>query len=198
MQALDTDDPVTGLVICEGPADTVTAALALEGRPDVVAVGIPGANGWRPGWSEMLAGVKAVVIAADPDEAGQRLVAAVMADLRRPAVVLDLSAGDLTETAKSRGLAAVGDLLAAAVTLTRSERNHPGERDREPVKVASDPVGFTPLWVTYLDLERLGPNRWRCCDRCGRESLTSVGKRCYLKPGCEGRYVEINRMGVAV
>jgi DNA primase len=198
MQALDTDDPVTGLVICEGPADTVTAALALEGRPDVVAVGIPGANGWRPGWSEMLAGVEAVVIAADPDEAGQRLVAAVMADLRRPAVVLDLSAGDLTETAKSRGLAAVGDLLAAAVTLTRSERNHPGERDREPVKVASDPVGFTPLWVTYLDLERLGPNRWRCCDRCGRESLTSVGKRCYLKPGCEGRYVEINRMGVAV
>jgi hypothetical protein len=194
MQALDTDDPVTGLVICEGPADTVTAALALEGRPDVVAVGIPGSNGWRPGLSEMLAGVEAVVIAADPDEAGQRLVSAVLADLRRPAVVLDLSAGDLTETAKSSGLAAVGDLLAAAVALTGSTL----AGDREPVEVVGDPVGFEPLWVTYLDLERLGPMRWRCCDLCGRESLTSVGKRCYLKPGCEGRYVEINRMGVAV
>lgn len=196
-KALDTEAVVTGLVICEGPADAITATMALDGRPDLVAVGVPGANGWRPGWSEMLADVEAVVIAADPDEAGQKLVSTVLAALDRPAVVLDLSAGDLTETAKSRGLAAVADLLTAAVALTAHgkipESDHPGTSEPVP-----DPVEAAPLWVTYLDLERLGPNRWRCCDRCGRESLTTVGKRCYLSPGCEGRYVEIERQGVAV
>jgi len=193
--ALDTEETVTGLVICEGPADAITATLALNGRTDVVAVGIAGANGWRPGWSEMLADVEAVVIAADPDEAGQKLVASVLADLARPAVVLDLSAGDLTDTAKVSGLAAVGDLLTAAVALVAPGHITTGEGGQhEPAEATT----LTPLWVTYLDLERLGPNRWRCCERCGREALTTVGRRCYLSPGCEGRYVEIERQGVAV
>lgn len=61
-KALDTEATVTGRVIYEGPADAIAATMALDGRPDVVAVGTPGANGWRPGWSKLLAEVEAAVI----------------------------------------------------------------------------------------------------------------------------------------
>jgi len=36
------------VVITEGPADCVTAALALERRGGVAVIGVPGANAWRP------------------------------------------------------------------------------------------------------------------------------------------------------
>ncbi len=199
MQAFDTDSPVTGLVICEGPADAITATLALDTVEGAVAIGIAGTNGWRSEWASLLAEVETVVIAADPDEAGQNLVRAVVADMRRPAVVLDLQAGDLTETAKARGLSAVTELLVTALALTGHHDTPSGDGGVQAVgPTAPGSDDLAPLWVRYLDLEQTGPHRWRCCEQCGREALTTVGKRCLLTPGCEGRYVEIERQGVAV
>lgn len=102
---------LVGVVATEGPADCITAVVALgDDAGRVAVIGIPGAKGWRPEWAELLAGHR-VVIAADPDGAGQQLVDAIVADHRGPVVVLRLEHGDLTDTARAIGLDAVRELL---------------------------------------------------------------------------------------
>lgn len=119
-------EPLEAVVICEGPADTITAELALEGCPLVACVGVPGVGAWRSEWAELFTGLR-VAVAADNDAAGQRLEEAVRADLGRVALVRP-KAGDLTETALEHGLEAVRDLLLAALS-TEPEATPQEERD---------------------------------------------------------------------
>jgi DNA primase len=109
-------DGLLGVVLCEGPADTVTAALALEGAEKVAVVGCPGVNAWRNEWAALFAGLR-VVVAADPDNAGQLLEEKVTHALGRRVTCLRLSSGDLTETAKTRGLEKLRELLVVALGL---------------------------------------------------------------------------------
>lgn len=107
-------DNLAGVVICEGPADTVTAALALEGSPSVAVIGCPGASAWRPEWAQLVTGLR-VVVAADNDPAGQRLEEAVRLSVGQPVALCRFSAGDLTDTAREHGLDSVTELLLGAL-----------------------------------------------------------------------------------
>jgi hypothetical protein len=183
--ALDTPEPPTGVVVCEGPADTITASLALRARPGWAAVGVAGANGWQPGWALLLGGA-AVVIAADPDTAGQNLTNAVLADLGRAAVVLNLAAGDLTDTARHAGLDAVAELLTGHLDSPELATVTP---DSTTPDDTAQPAERPPPWVEYAHLERLGPHRWVVCDTCHQAALTALHRRCRITAGCVGHYV---------
>lgn len=190
LRALDTEHELRGLVICEGPADAITADLALRDISDIAAVGIAGAQGWRSEWAPMLTAAQHVIIAADPDEAGRTLVRAVVGSLRRAAVVLDLSAGDLTETARAHGLEAVTELLTAPISL--GDMAATTEQQRTPRAVeAGNSSGLEDPHESYLRLLPLaafGPCSALECSSCGRAALTYENRRCRITPSCSGRY----------
>lgn len=76
------------IAICEGELDTII--LNAIGVP---AVGIPGANLWRPHFSRIFAGFSKVWVFGDQDEPGQELVSKVLSELRQ-AKAVNLPFGD--------------------------------------------------------------------------------------------------------
>lgn len=109
-------DHVEAVVICEGPADTITATAALSDVPSVDCVGVPGVSAWRPEWAQIIGGLR-VVVAADPDDAGRKLEESVRRTMTDPITLVHLAHGDLTDTAKHLGLGAVADLLLTACAI---------------------------------------------------------------------------------
>jgi hypothetical protein len=109
-------DGLTGVVICEGPADTITATVALEGHEEIAVIGVPGVSAWRKEWSDLLEGLR-IVVAADNDEAGRKLEEAVATSVGKKvrAVRTPLEHNDLTDTAKILGLDNVRRLLLSAL-----------------------------------------------------------------------------------
>jgi hypothetical protein len=114
IEALERDD-LEGVVLVEGPADYVTATLALEavGASGWCALGIVGAKSLG-GLEELVRGLS-VVVAFDHDENGTGDEAArkVVAALGRPVVRVrpSLEDKDLTAAAKRLGLETVGECL---------------------------------------------------------------------------------------
>lgn len=196
LRSLDTQPTPTCVVVAEGPADAITATLALRNGPPVAVIGVPGASSWQPGWARWLGDVP-VIVAADPDPAGRKLAGVVVNDLGRPAPLVLLTDGDLTDTAQRHGLDAVTALLMASV----SQSVNPlaglfGDDDRTTTTTPQAPEPPPdPVWRTYADAARLGPHNWLWCDTCHQAALVRPGRRCLLTPGCEGHYVTI-REGV--
>lgn len=98
-------DPRRSVVICEGPVDSITAVQWTRGKHAVV--GIFGAGGLKPEWCAQLRG-RTVVLALDPDEAGDRgsakaiaMLNAVGAEVRRMQIPdgMDLNSWWCAETA---------------------------------------------------------------------------------------------------
>lgn len=107
-------DGLTGVVICEGPADTITATLALEGHEEIAVIGVPGVSAWRTEWSDLLEGLR-IVIAADNDEAGKKLEEAVANSVGKKIKAVRPENNDLSDTAKIQGLNIVRSLLLSAL-----------------------------------------------------------------------------------
>ena len=76
VDALERDVDAT-VVLCEGPIDTLSAA---QWKPDWSSVGIFGAGGFKPEWAVPLRG-RDVLVALDPDAAGDRGAADTMREL---------------------------------------------------------------------------------------------------------------------
>lgn len=77
------------VALVEGAIDAVAfSALARRHGADALALGLPGAQGWRLRWANALAG-RRVVFGFDADAAGARGVSAVREDLRRAGVAVD-------------------------------------------------------------------------------------------------------------
>jgi DNA primase len=66
INALNNDTDV--LVVCEGELDTVIATQA-----GFTAVGLPGANNWKPFYSRVLADWNKVILLCDGDNAGREM-----------------------------------------------------------------------------------------------------------------------------
>jgi hypothetical protein len=117
-------------------AEPSRRVLLVEGEPDMIAarsrglpaIAVPGVDGWRPAWAELLAGRK-VTVAMDCDEQGRAAAAAIASDLTSVSVVhvLDLAPNrndgyDMTDwllqTQPSKGVAI--DELIATTTETRN------------------------------------------------------------------------------
>lgn len=107
-------DALDAVVITEGPADAITAALALEGVERVAVIGVPGANGWRPEWAELVEGLS-VVICRDDDEGGAKFARNVAGTLSGGAVVVTPGTNDLCDLLARSGLDAVRGLLLDAL-----------------------------------------------------------------------------------
>ncbi len=75
----------------EGPVDALAVnAMSSDEFPGRLALGLPGASGWRSEWRFLAAG-RRCVIGLDADAAGQSALAAIQGDLRKTATALRAS-----------------------------------------------------------------------------------------------------------
>lgn len=186
--ALEADD-VAAAVICEGPADGITADLALSGIDGVAVVGIPGVNGWRDAWAEMFAGLL-VVLVADSDDAGRNFrdrIAGQLASTARVRKVDLRTAADLSDLCAASGLEAVRRLLLAALAGPTPD---PDQEDEEDAGTeTTDQLEVLELKAEDVTAEipatpdRLAPAARRLtsagspCQVCGRGMVAGQGPR---------------------
>jgi hypothetical protein len=201
LRALDTET-LSAVVVCEGPADTVTAWLATRGIEGLAVVGVAGAQAWRREWRDYFAGV-AVVIAGDNDPAGEAFTLKVANDLRGIAGTLIAACppegvSDLTDMAKAHGLDAVRTLLTEALPIEvpaiTPTTTAPGDEwaAQWALLTAHFPTAFTvckvcatPTPHAYCDKcsaltrrESSKPLRWAKCDHCGEHTVGGHGSKC--------------------
>ncbi len=112
---------VRAVVICEGPADTISATVAMHqaAEPRVVAVGVAGVKAWRTEWAHLFTG-RMVLTAADNDEAGDGLRKKLEHDLLPVAssvqhLLLPSDINDFTEYCLKYGHARIGDEIAGGL-----------------------------------------------------------------------------------
>lgn len=183
------------VVLCEGPADTITATLALTGTADIAAVGIAGSGGWRSELALWFDGLD-VVLALDPDTAGENLAARIGRDLdghARRSTRLHLPEGHDLSTLHKAGENLAEIILAA---LDREPIPQPSPLDSGEITLAERACVVCAEGIHHggtlcrkcSDLEGAGAHRWRICDTCSRCALTAAGKRCLMTPDCPGRY----------
>jgi hypothetical protein len=113
LASLERDD-LWAVVITEGPADAITAALALESVEGVGVIGVPGAHSWQMAWARLTFGLR-VVIVRDNDLAGEKFAERIAATLPGSAFVVTPPAKDLSTLLVERDLGAVSDLLERAL-----------------------------------------------------------------------------------
>lgn len=106
---------LSAVVICEGPADTISAAVALRNYPALGAVGVAGTGGWRTEWAHLLEGLTVITV-ADNDDAAQRLRDNITKDLKHTPgrlvhVIPPDPVKDLTDWCAAVGFATVGTYL---------------------------------------------------------------------------------------
>ena len=107
-------DNLRAVIVCEGPADTISAHLALEGVSGVACIGIAGANAWKSQWSVLLEGLLVIVV-MDNDEAGERLVVSIKDSSPSGVIVVKPIGKDLSAMLLSHGVEGVKSLLLRAL-----------------------------------------------------------------------------------
>jgi hypothetical protein len=211
LRALDKPD-LKAVVICEGPADTVTAWLALRDLPEVGAVGVAGAQGWRTEFAPYFEGL-AVVIAGDNDTAGETFTTKVARGLRGVASLIVAACpsegvSDLTDMAKVHGLDEVRRLLTEALPV-EVPTELPAHTSAEKVALIMRhfpgayvvcPVCSSPTSRRYCercealtmppksDKRKAKPREWARCNSCNFHALGVHRKRCYV---CNGTFERI-------
>ena len=118
LPALESSE-IRAVVVCEGPGDTITATRALGDDPEVVAIGLPGASSWKQIYEGLVRGLH-VLIATDPDEAGERLaerITSTVPSARR----VELETLDITDLALEEGIGAGRERIIGAIPSNRVE-----------------------------------------------------------------------------
>jgi DNA primase len=96
------------IAVCEGELDTVV----MSGVVGVPAIGVPGVKHWLKNgsvWSRLLQDYSEVYVCMDSDEAGQKAVRQIVAQVENP-IVVDIR-GDVNEMVLNEGPAAVLELM---------------------------------------------------------------------------------------
>lgn len=206
LPALEADD-ITHAVICEGPADTITAALACSTLPGWACVGVAGAQSWRDEWAQLFAGLS-VVIATDNDAAGEKLSARITASLGGVASLIVAAcptANDLGDMAKAQSIEAVRELL----TGWNIEEKHAIGSDKSEEENAFDALvqqltnAFTRCKVcmheaeqgshfckSCASIEQVSGRPWRVCDTCNTFALVERERKCFITHKCTGSFVD--------
>lgn len=206
LPALEADD-ITHAVICEGPADTITAALACSTLPGWACVGVAGAQSWRDEWAQLFAGLS-VVIATDNDAAGEKLSARITASLGGVASLIVAAcptANDLGDMAKAQSIEAVRELL----TGWNIEEKHAIGSDKSEEENAFDALvqqltnAFTRCKVcmheaeqgshfckSCASIEQVSGRPWRVCDTCNAFALVERERKCFITHKCTGSFVD--------
>jgi len=117
---------VRAVLLTEGPADAISATVALDGNEKVAVLGIPGVGLWRAEWVRALDGLP-VAIWRDSDPAGAGLVERVRDTLGRDLGVISTDHPDLTDALRMLGPDEVRERILSEFDL-----------DSEPVPVEED------------------------------------------------------------
>ncbi len=206
---------LTHAVICEGPADTITAALACSTLPGWACVGVAGAQSWRDEWAQFFGGLS-VVIATDNDEAGAKLGQRISASLGGVASLIVAACpvdNDLTDTAKAQGLEVVRELL----TGWNIKEKHAIGSDKSEEENAFDALvrqltdAFTRCKVcmheaeqglhfckSCASIEQVSGRPWRVCDTCNAFALVERERKCFITHKCGGSFVDASAVVEAV
>lgn len=157
------------VVICEGPADAISAEVALAAYPNTAAVAVAGSGGWKHDYTDryapLLAG-KSVLVIGDSDAPGASMRGVVGNALGRIAKRVRLvtpPVKDLTDWCQRDGFAEVGRLLMkyAAVSVEGPPGSPPPPkrhdsftvtesataRDYQQVFEWLSEAGLNPRWV---------------------------------------------------
>jgi hypothetical protein len=214
VRALDSPH-LRAVVVCEGPADTVTAWLALRGLDFVGAVGVAGAQAWKPDFAAYFEGL-AVVIAGDNDPAGEAFTYKVARDLQGVAGQLIAACPphgvkDLGELHKAHGLEEVRRLLTSALPFTVAPLEVTGDESTEEgrelaavlrifagsftvCQVCAKPSHGLAYCTACATAARVGgrskdkPAKWVACDSCGEYALDRHRRKC-SRAQCGGTFV---------
>lgn len=168
------------VVICEGPADAISAEVALAAYPNAAAVAVAGSGAWKHEYTDRYARLfaeKSVLVVGDRDAAGASMRTSVGQALGRIAKrvrVVTPPVNDLTDWCQRDGFAEVGRLLVKYATAPAtgpqdSPPTPPPPKRRDTLTVAES--------VTARDYQQLF------------EWLTDAG----LNP----RWVELSNVAVA-
>jgi len=203
LRALDTE-ALSAAVICEGPADTVSAWLATRDIAGLAVVGVAGSQAWRREWRDYFAGL-AVVIAGDNDAAGEAFTLKVATDLRGVASTLiaacpPAGVSDLTDMAKAHGLDAVRRLLTEvlpievpAITPTATPpldawaaqwalltEHFTNAFTVCKVCAAPTPHAYCKKCSALTRRDNGKPVHWAKCDNCGEHTVGGHGSKCRI------------------
>jgi len=181
---------ITHAIICEGPADTVTAAIAMREHQNYACVGVAGSNAWRGEDAGLFVGLH-VLIACDADTAGDKLADNITADILGTSSSVSrvqfLDGCDITKLAKTHGID----------SLTRFFMAIP-----DPVATIN-PVGAEMiscracqrmsnknLCAVCASWNGVSPScAWRECNKCSEVACTTSSRKCFMTPNCKGLFV---------
>jgi DNA primase len=96
INALNSDGD--SLVVCEGEMDTIIATQA-----GFKAVGLPGANTWKPFYSRVLADWEKIMLLCDGDNAGREMAKSIMRELDNVLPVFMPEGQDVNDVYLSEG-----------------------------------------------------------------------------------------------
>lgn len=96
IMALNTEAPF--LTVCEGELDTVVATQA-----GFTAVGLPGANNWKPFYARVLADWEKIVLFCDGDNAGREMAKNLSRELDNVVAVFMPDGQDVNDVFMSEG-----------------------------------------------------------------------------------------------
>lgn len=136
----------TAVLLTEGPADAISATVALRSVPDrpegLAVLGVPGASAWRSEWSRAFEGVP-VALWADDDEAGTALAERISETLGSSLeVIRSPEGGDLSDRLKRYGPESVAEPVLEVLDLS-------GPQLADPVELLLE--AFPGATVTYLE-----------------------------------------------
>lgn len=195
-------DDTEVVVLTEGPADGITAAVALEGHPQCTVLGIPGSQIWErrsSEWAPLFTGLT-VVLAVDSDTAGaslrDHLVASLAHHARRLTEVRLRGAKDLHEMWLAAGPDTVREVLLEAAGITAAVEC-PNGWDDPGDDPGDEPTMPSPsrcaVCAAITDGARYCPGcstvPWRVCGVCGEYAARTDGSPCVMTPGCTGMMV---------
>lgn len=186
LPALEADD-LTNAIICEGPADTITAVLATREHLGYACVGVAGSKSWRSEYAELFGGLH-VLIACDGDDAGDKLADNIAADVLGVAQSVSrvqlLRGHDITELAKTQNIKELERFLTAspktfvAVEVLQTLCQ---------VCKAETYGALCPICEAWGQATPL--HSWRVCDTCKELACTTSGRKCFMSSGCKGSFI---------
>ncbi len=183
-------DDITHVIICEGPADTVTAAIAMREHQNYACVGVAGSKAWRGEDAGLFVGLH-VLIACDADSAGEKLADNITADILGTSLSVSrvqfLDGCDITKLAKIHGIGSLTRFFLAKPDPVPPI--NPVGTEMISCRVCQQ-MSNKNLCAICAAWGRVSPLRpWRECNKCNEVACTTSGRKCFMTPNCKGLFV---------
>ena len=180
---------ITHVIICEGPADTVTAAIAMREHQNYACVGVAGSNAWRGEDTGLFVGLH-VLIACDSDTAGDKLADNITADILVTSLSVSrvqfLDGCDITKLAKTHGTGSLTRFFMAKPDPVATI--NPVGAEMTSCR-ACQRISNKNLCAVCASWNGVSPScAWRECNKCSEVACTTPERKCFMTSGCKGLF----------